>query len=69
VHRDSNGVVTHDWVNLDATHSVFNNAVGASALSLGWALGDLLTNFQLDGIDAGSGSITSYIHEMTIYYW
>jgi hypothetical protein len=69
VHRDSNGVVTHDWVTLDATQSVFNNAVGASALPLGWALGDLLTNFQLDGLGAGDGSITSYIHEMTIYYW
>ena len=69
VHRDSNGVVTHDWVTLDATQSVFNNAAGASAQPLGWALGGLLTNFQLDGRDAGSGSITSYIHEMTVYYW
>jgi hypothetical protein len=69
VQRDSNGVVTHDWVNLDATQSIFNNAVGASALPLGWTLGDLVTNFQLDGLDARSGSITSYIHEMTIYYW
>jgi hypothetical protein len=69
VHRKNNGVVTHDWVTLDATQSVFNNAVGASALALGWPLGDLVTNFQLDGLGAGDGSITSYIHEMTIYYW
>jgi hypothetical protein len=69
VHRDSNGVVTHDWVNLDGTHTVFNNAVGGSAQQLGWTIGDLLTNFQLDGDNADSGSITSYVHEMTIYYW
>lgn len=69
VHRDNNGVVTHDWVTLDATQSAFNHAVGGSALPLGWALGDLLTNFQLDGYNADGGSITSYIHEMTIYYW
>jgi hypothetical protein len=69
VHRDSNGVVTHDWVTLDATQSAFNNAVGGSALPLGWALGDLLTNFQIDGYNADGGSITSYIHEMTVYYW
>jgi hypothetical protein len=69
VHRNSNGVVTHDWVNLDSTHSVFRNATGSGTQTLGWTLGDLLTNFQLDGYNAGSGSITSYVHEMTIYYW
>jgi hypothetical protein len=68
-HRDSNGVVTHDWVTLDGTRSSFTNATGAAALKLGWALGDLLINFQLDGENAGSGSITSYIHKMTIYSW
>jgi hypothetical protein len=59
--------VTHDWVSLDGTTSNFQNAVGPSAESLGWAMGDLLLNFQLDG--AGSGSITAYIDEMTIYRW
>jgi hypothetical protein len=68
-HRDSSGVVTHDWVNLDGTHSVFKNATYASALSLGWAKGDLLINYQIDGEYSGSGSITSYIHKMTIYHW
>ena len=68
-HRDSNGVVTHDWVTLDGAQSTFINATGAAAQKLGWALGDLLVNFQLDGENAGSGSITSYIHKMTIYSW
>jgi hypothetical protein len=66
-HRDDAGNVTHDWVSLDGTTSNFQNAVGPSAESLGWAMGDLLLNFQLDG--AGSGAITAYIDEMTIYRW
>lgn len=68
-HRDSHGVVTHDWVTLDGAQSTFSNATGGAAQKLGWALGDLLVNFQLDGENAGSGSITSYIHKMTIYNW
>ena len=66
-HRDDAGNVTHDWVSLDGTMSNFQNAVGPSAESLGWATGDLLLNFQLDG--AGSGSITAYIDEMAVYRW
>lgn len=66
-HRDSSGNVTYDWVNFDGGHYVFKNATVNSAKSLGWAKGTLLINYQLDG--AGSGSITSYIHNMTIYRW
>jgi hypothetical protein len=68
-HRNSSGTVTHDWVNLDNTHSVFSNATGAGALSLGWAKGTLLTNFQIDGAYSTSGSVTAYIHKMTFYHW
>jgi hypothetical protein len=68
-HRDGSGDVTYDWVNLDGAHHVFSNAKGNSARSLGWAKGDLLINFQLDGYNTGSGSITSYIHKMTIFRW
>ncbi|HTF70959.1 MAG TPA: hypothetical protein VK638_50650 [Edaphobacter sp.] len=67
-HR-SGGVVTYDWVNVDGKHSVFSGAVGTSALQLGWEHGDLLINFQLDGTNSGSGSITAYIHKMTIFRW
>jgi hypothetical protein len=68
-HRNSSGQVTYDWVNLDGAHHVFNNATVYSAESLGWAKGDLLINFQMDGANAGSGSITAYIHKMTIFRW
>jgi hypothetical protein len=68
-HRNSSGVVTHDWVNLDGAHNVFNGATGAAAMKLGWANGVLLTNFQIDGESGGSGSITTYIHKMTVYHW
>jgi hypothetical protein len=68
-HRDSSGNVTYDWVNVDGAHHVFNNAKGNSARSLGWEKGTLLINFQLDGYNHGSGSITSYIHKMTVFRW
>jgi hypothetical protein len=67
-HRNSSGDVTYDYVNVDGTHSVFKNATGFSAEKLGWARGDLLINFQLDGANS-SGSITAYIHKMTIFRW
>jgi hypothetical protein len=67
-HRNSSGVVTHDWVNFDGAHHVFSGATNASALWLGWAKGSLLVNFQIDG-ENSSGSVTSYIHKMTFYHW
>lgn len=68
-HRDSSGNVTHDWVNLDGTHSVFSGITSADTLSLGWAPGTLLTNFQIDGEYSSSGSVTAYVHKMTFYHW
>jgi hypothetical protein len=67
--RDDGGVVTYDWVNVDETHSTFINATGTSAESLGWAKDDLLINFQLDGADKKSGSITAYVHKLTVLRW
>lgn len=68
-HRDSSGNVTYDWVNVDGAHHVFSNAKGNSARSLGWQRGTLLINFQLDGYNKSSGSITAYIHKMTVFRW
>lgn len=68
-HRNSSGVVTHDWVNLDGSHHVFSGATASAALSLGWARGSLTTNFQIDGENRGSGSVTAFIHNMTFYHW
>ena len=67
--RDGSGNVTYDWVTLDGAASNFVNATGPSVLSLGWAVGDLSLNFQLDGANEGSGSITAYIEDLTIYRW
>ena len=67
-HR-SGGTVTHDWVNLDGSHKVFSNATGNAGLWLGWGKGNLSVNYQIDGESRGSGTVTSYIHKMTIYHW
>jgi hypothetical protein len=68
-HRDSNGYVTHDWVNFDGTHSNFSGAAGGSAKALGWAKGSLLMNVQMDGYNKTSGNITAYFHKTTFYRW
>jgi hypothetical protein len=68
-HRDSKGYVTHDWVNFDGTHSVFSNAGGSAAQSLGWAHGTLLMNVQMDGYNKSSGSVKAYLHKTTFYRW
>jgi hypothetical protein len=68
-HRDSKGVVTYDWVNLDGAHHVFSNAKGNSARSMGWEKGTLLINFQIDGASTGSGSVTAYIHRLMVFRW
>jgi hypothetical protein len=67
-HRDDSGNVTYDWVNIDGVSTNFQNASGPSAEPLGWAGGDLLLNFQLDGANS-SGTVTAYIDQMTIYRW
>jgi hypothetical protein len=68
-HRDDSGNVTYDWVNLDGAHSEFQNATGNSAEFAGWQNGTLLINFQLDGAKKDSGTITAYIHELTVLRW
>ena len=68
-HHDSKGTATYDWVSVDGTVTNFQNATGPSALSLGWQLGDLLINFQLDGYNKTSGAITVYTNKMAMYRW
>lgn len=67
--RDISGDVTYEWVNLDGVSSTFTGATGPSALSLGWKVGDLSLNFQLDGSNTASESIIAYVKDMTIYRW
>lgn len=68
-HRDSSGNVTYDWVNFDGGHHVFSSNKNVGGRPMGWSKGTLLINFQIDGYNKGSGSITAYIHKLTIFRW
>jgi hypothetical protein len=68
MHRDAGGAVTHDWVNLDGAHYNWNYT-RESAHFLGWEPGIIDVQFQIEGANKTSGSVTSYIHKMTIYRW
>jgi hypothetical protein len=65
--RDASGNVTYQAVWLDGIEADINETVN-SEFSLGWALGTLITNFQVDGVGA-SGSSTLYLDNLTIYRW
>jgi hypothetical protein len=66
--RDEAGIVTYQSISLDGQQSDFVDATGNSAEPLGWARGDLLTNFQLDGRGSG-GSIIAYLDKVTLSRW
>jgi len=68
MHRDANGVVTHDWVILDNAQYAWGRTQ-LSAHFLGWAPGVMDVQYQIEGSSKGSGSVTSYIHKLTIYRW
>jgi len=65
--RDDAGNVTYKSVWLDGVEQDINVTV-PSAFALGWRLGTLLTNFQVDGLGT-SGTVTVYADNMTIYRW
>jgi hypothetical protein len=65
--RDGSGNVTYSSVWLDGAESILNVTV-PSSFALGWAP-TLLTNFQLDGSIATSGTATAYLDNLTIYRW
>jgi hypothetical protein len=64
--RDAQGNVSYNTVWLDGVEQPINATV-PSAFALGWG-STLLTNFQVDGSNAG-GSSTVYLDQMTIYRW
>jgi hypothetical protein len=68
MHREPNGVVSHDWVNFDGTHNNWGY-VKPSAHFLGWEPSVMDVQYQIEGSSSGSGSVTSYIHKLTIYRW
>lgn len=68
MHRDASGVVTHDWVDVDGTHHPWGYS-RASGQYLGWAPAVVNVQYQIEGSSKYSGSVTSYIHKMTVYRW
>jgi len=65
--RDNAGNVTYQAVWLDGVKYPINATVN-SAFSLGWASGELVANFQVDGIGT-SGSSSLYVDNLTMYRW
>jgi Chitobiase/beta-hexosaminidase C-terminal domain len=64
---DGVGNVTYNGVWLDGVEADINVTV-PSAAALGWSAGDLLTNFQIDGIGASGASVV-YLDSLTISRW
>ncbi len=65
--RDTVGNVYYNYVTLDGKQQYLGVKV-FSAFALGWAP-TLLTNFQVDGANAGSGSSNVFIDDLVIYRW
>lgn len=65
--RDDAGNVTYQTVWLDDVEQDIN-ATTPSAFALGWG-STLLTNLQVDGKTAASGSSTLYMDKLTLYRW
>jgi hypothetical protein len=65
--RDDSGNVTYQSVWFDGAQSVLN-VTAPSAFALRWAP-TLLTNFQVDGSSATTGTATAYLDNLTIYRW
>jgi hypothetical protein len=65
--RDDSGNVTYNSVWLDGTEQPINATV-PSSFPLGWQVGVVQTQFQLDGLGA-SGGATVAVDNLTIYRW
>lgn len=68
-HHDANGVATYDWVNFDGTYINFQGATAQASLALGWAHGDIIINFQLDGTSKNSGQMVAYMDKLQVVRW
>ena len=65
--RNNSGYVNYSAVWLDGVKQQLNVTV-FSAFALGWSP-TLLTNFQVDGAEAGYSTSTVYMDDLTIYRW
>ena len=68
-HRDDSGNAYYDWIGFDGQYTDFQGASGINGKNLGWAPGDLLINFQIDGPSKGSGSNTIYTDNLIVWRW
>jgi hypothetical protein len=65
--RDNSGYVTYKSVWLDGTEQAINATV-PSSFALGWKIGVVQTQFQIDGLGT-SGSNKVYLDNLTISRW
>jgi len=66
-HRDINGILTYDTVNLNGVSTNFTSAVGNSAFTLNWTpIGENVLNFQIDG-DNSANSMSAYLDKTTVF--
>jgi len=65
--HDDAGNVTYQSVWLDGVAQPINETVPA-AFAIGWKIGDLMTNFQVDGVGANGTSVV-YADKLTFYRW
>lgn len=65
--RDDSGNVTYHSVWLDGAEQVIEETV-PSSFALGWQVGVVQTQFQIDGVGA-SGASNLYLDKLTIYRW
>jgi len=68
-HHDALGNVTHDWLILDGVYTPFEDATLPSVQNRHWGIGDINTQFQIEGSSLSSGSVTAYVHNVTVYRW
>lgn len=61
-------ISTYLGVELDGTYSAFSGATGSTGNALGWSIGSVLDNVQIDGYGA-SGSATVYMDKLTVFRW
>jgi hypothetical protein len=69
MHHDPTGIVTHDWVTLDGVTNNFEDATRQSSHFMDWQRGIVQTQFQIEGTNATTGTVTAYAHKLTVYRW
>jgi hypothetical protein len=66
--RDNSGDVTYNWVAVNGVPATIGITTFEQE-ALGWGIGDVLANFQLDPVGASGAPMIAYVHDMAIYRW